>query len=83
MAELLILKGADINATLLSYQKRTIYLFIKVKKNLTKKFYKKKNTPLHIAAEQNSVEVADVLISKGANIDALTINYLKMILLWY
>ena len=32
-------------------------------------------TPLHIAAEKNSKEIGEILISKGADIDAKEIIY--------
>ena len=83
IGELLISKGANVHAKLLSHQKRTIYFLIKVNKYLTRKLYKKNNTPLHLAAEKNSVEIAELLLSKGANIDACTINYQKILLLLY
>ena len=43
---------------------------------------KKNNTPLHIAAEKNSKEIGELLISKGADINAKTIIYLKIRILF-
>ena len=39
---------------------------------------KKNETPLHIAAENNSKEIGELLISKGANTNAIDIIYLNM-----
>ena len=36
---------------------------------------KKNATPLHIAADNNSKEIGEILISKGADINAKTIIY--------
>ena len=38
----------------------------------------KNRTPLHIAAMRNSKEMIKLLISKGANINATDIIYLKI-----
>ena len=39
-------------------------------------------TPLHIAAFHNSKEIGEILISKGADINAKDINYQNMIILF-
>ena len=39
-------------------------------------------TPLHYAAENNSKEIGEVLISKGADINAKDINYQNIIILF-
>ena len=39
-------------------------------------------TPLHIAAEKNSKEIGEVLISKGADINAKDLIYLTIIILF-
>ena len=41
---------------------------------------KKNETPLHYAARENSKEMLELLISKGADINAKTIIYLKIII---
>ena len=41
---------------------------------------KKNYTPLHFAAEKNSKEIGEILISKGADINAKDINYQNMII---
>ena len=38
----------------------------------------KNKTPLHYATENNSKEIFEILISKGADINAKTIIYLKI-----
>ena len=43
---------------------------------------KKNQTPLHIAAEHNSVEIGEILISKGADINAIDIIYLNILILF-
>ena len=43
--------------------------------NLKWKLNKKNKTPLHIAAKKNSKDLWEILISKGADINAEDINY--------
>ena len=43
---------------------------------------KKNETPLHIAAENNSKEIGELLISKGADINAKDINYQTILILF-
>ena len=44
---------------------------------------KKNQTPLHYAAQNNSKEIGELLISKGADINAKDINYQNIrILFW-
>ena len=43
---------------------------------------KKNETPLHIAARINSKEIGELLISKGADINANDINYQYIIILF-
>ena len=63
IGEVLILKGADINA--------------KTNKSNSKSIFRDKGgkTPLHYAAEKNSKEIGELLISKGADINAKDIIY--------
>ena len=42
----------------------------------------KKKTPLHYAAENNSKEIGEILISKGVDINAKDIIYLTIIILF-
>ena len=45
--------------------------------------YNQKNkTPLHYAAEKNSKEIGELLISKGANMNEKDINYLNIKILF-
>ena len=39
---------------------------------------KKNDTPLHIAAENNSKEIGELLISKGADINAVDVFYIHI-----
>ena len=43
----------------------------------------KRLTPLHYSAKYNSKEIGELLISKGADINAKDIIYLNLILLFY
>ena len=43
---------------------------------------KKNYTPLHIAAENNSKKIGELLISKGADMNVKTIIYLNIIILF-
>ena len=38
----------------------------------------KNQTPLHIAVDRNSKEIVEILISKGADINAIDIIYLNI-----
>ena len=75
MGELLISKGADINAKGIIHQiiiKFFLIMNIEIKGtnlNLNNK------TPLHIAAESDSNKIGELLISKGADINAKDIIY--------
>ena len=42
----------------------------------------KNKTPLHYAVENNSKEIGEILISKGADINAKDIIYLKVLILF-
>ena len=70
IGELLISKGADINA--------------KTNSHISIPFLKEKGgkTPLHYAAANNSKEIGEVLISKGADIKAIDIIYLNIKILF-
>ena len=82
IGELLISKGADINAKDIIYLNiRTLFL-IKIILNKSQKLNKKNKTPLHIALEKNSKEIGEILISKGADINAIDIVYLNIKILF-
>ena len=42
----------------------------------------KKMTPLHVAVKYNSKEMFELLISKGADINAIDIIYLNILILF-
>ena len=69
IGELLISKGADINAK----TQNTTDLNGKILRYGGK-------TPLHYAAENNSKEIGELLITKGADINAIDIIYLNIII---
>ena len=78
MLEILISKGADINARNIIYLKIKILFLIKVILHKLRKLNKKNKTPLHYAAENNSKEMIEVLISVGADITEKDIIYLNI-----
>ena len=51
---------------------------IRIKK---RKLKKKDKTPIHIATENNSIEICELLISKGADINVKDIIYLNIFLI--
>ena len=61
-----------------SHSYRLIYIFF----NKERKLNKKNRTPLHYAAQNNSKEIGEILISKGADINAIDIISLNMIILF-
>ena len=75
IGELLISKGANINAKNIIYQitkKAFLIILIEIKeRNLNKNNF----TPLHIAAVNDSIKIGELLISKGADINAKDIIY--------
>ena len=75
MIELLISKGADIDAKDFIYLMIIILFLIRAINNLWKKFHMKNQTLLHSAALNNSKEMLELLISKGAYINAKDIIY--------
>ena len=68
VGELLISKGADINAKDIIYQ-------IMGKQINEKNWNKNNEAPLHYAAEYDSIKIGELLISKGADINAKDIIY--------
>ena len=50
--------------------------------NKLRKSNQKNETPLHYSIEKNSKEMFEILISKGANINAKDIIYLNIIILF-
>ena len=80
MLEILISKGADINAKNIIYLIILILFFINTIWKKSRKLNKKNQTPLHMAAGKNSKEIGELLISKGADINAKDIIYLNIII---
>ena len=80
IGELLIAKGVDINAIDIIYLKiEFFFLMIMVEKK--KWIFNNQNyTPLHFAAQNNSIEIGKLLISKGADINERDIIYLNKII---
>ena len=70
MSEILISKGAYIDAFDIIYLKIKILFLIKVILHKLRKLNKKNKTPLHYAAENNSKEMGAILIAKGADVNA-------------
>ena len=75
MVELLILKGANINKKdlfLSNYEKSFLIIGKQIKeRNLNKN----NRTPLSITAYNDSIKIGELLISKGADINAKNIIY--------
>ena len=75
IGELLISKGANINAKdiiLSNYNKSFLIILEQIQeRNLNKN----NKTPLHYAAEKDSIKIGELLISKGADINAKDIIY--------
>ena len=71
MLDLLISKGADINAKDIIYLNLKILFLIKEIWNKQRTFNKKNKTSLHYAAMYNSIESVEILISKGADIKSI------------
>ena len=82
IGKIIILKGADINTEAIIYLNIIILFLIKIILNKLKKLNKKKKTPLHYAARNNSKEIGELLISKGAYINAKNIIYLNIIIVF-
>ena len=81
--EILIRKGADIKTEDIFWEIIMIKQIFIMESKRWRKFNKTNRTPLHYAAENNSVEIGDILISKGADVNAKDIIYqvLKILLI--
>ena len=75
MGELLISKGADINARDIIHQNMIVVLLIILIQIKERNLNKNNKTPLHIALENKSDKIGELLISKGADINAKDIIY--------
>ena len=82
MLEILISKGVEINAKDIIYLNIRILFLIKIISNKSRKLNKKNWGPLHIAAEKNSKEIFELLISKGADVNAKDIIHLNIKILF-
>ena len=83
MGQLLISKGADINATDIIYQRIIIIFLIRIIYNKLRKLNQKNLTPLHIAAKNNAPELGESMILKGAYLNVKDIHYqnIKIVLM--
>ena len=70
MGELLISKGADINAKDIIHQYMNLSFLIMEKQINERNFNRNKKTPLYFVAMKDSIKMGELLISKGADINA-------------
>ena len=73
MGELLISKGADINAKAIIHQYINSSFLIIKKQIIERNLNKNNEAPLHSAAWKDSIRMGELLISKGADINAKNI----------
>ena len=76
--ELLVSKGANLNIIDIIYLYVIVLFLIKIIKTKSRQSNEKNQTPLHKAAENNSKEIGEQLISQGVDVDAKDIIYLKL-----
>ena len=81
VGEILISKGADINAKDIIHQNMNVLLLIINNQNKERNLNKNNQTPLHHAAEKDSDKMGEILISKGADINAKDIIHQNIIVL--
>ena len=79
MGELLISKGADINAKDIIHQYINSSFLIIMKQIKERNLNKNNKTPLHSAAYEDSIKIGELLTSKGADINAKGIIHQYMI----
>ena len=75
IGELLISKGADVNAKDIIYQITQKSFLIIMKQIKERNLNLNNRTPLHYAAKKDSNKIGELLISKGADINAKNIIY--------
>ena len=56
---------------------------MKMSNNYIRKFKKKNKTPLHIAIENNAKDIGELLISKGAIINAKDMKFKNVIIIFF
>ena len=78
IGELLISKGADINAKDITFLYIEIIIWITGINNKKRKEKKKNQTPLHTATIYASKDILELLIAKGSDINAKDIIYLNV-----
>ena len=74
IGELLISKGADINAKDILYRNINILFLINLIYSKQRKLNKKKSTPFHYASANNAKEMLELLVPKEADINGKNIN---------
>ena len=82
IGELLIAKGADINAKDNIEGNMVLFFLMKTILNKEKQLNKKNETPLHYAADNNAKEIGEILISRGADLNAKDIIYRNITILF-
>ena len=75
MGELLITKGANINAENIIYPIIELFFIINGIFDGKKNFNHNNKTPLHYAVEYNSKEIVELLLSKGAIFEEEDLKY--------
>ena len=75
MGELLISKGVDINAKDIIYQIIKLWFLIRIIEIKERHLNKNNKTPLHITLKNDSIKMGALLISKGADLNAIDIIY--------
>ena len=76
--EILLKTGRYFDAKDIQFLNIIIFLFIMIIKNPKGRQKKKQKTPLHYAAEKNSVEIGKLLILKGADINEIDTDFYKI-----
>ena len=75
IGELFISKGADVNAATIIYSNIILSFLIMIIEIQERNLNKNNRTPLHIALNNKLDKIGELLISKGADINAKDIIY--------